>query len=86
MSVSGTFVDGVELLKENIVATTLIARVQEHCQAYGMDEVFQIVTPPADGGHLVNDEDTVDLFTHYSSLTRDPRGCSYSQKKPINDK
>ena len=63
--------DGVELLKENIVATTLIARVQEHCQAYCMDEVFQIVTPPADGGNLINDDDTVDLFSHYSSLTRD---------------
>ena len=71
MSFSGTFVDGVELLKENIVATTLIARVQEHCQAYCMDEVFQIVTPPADGGNLINDDDTVDLFSHYSSLTRD---------------
>ena len=49
MSVSGSFVDGVEILKENIVATTLISRVREHCQAYGMDEVFQIVTPPSVG-------------------------------------
>ena len=29
------------------------------------------MTPPADGGNLINDDDTVDLFSHYSSLTRD---------------
>ena len=40
MSVCGSFVDGVELLKENIVATKLIDRVEEHCRSYGMDEVF----------------------------------------------
>ena len=67
MSVSGSFVDGVELLKENIVATTLIDRVKEHCQAYGMDEIFQIVKPPVGGGRLINYAETVDLFANYSS-------------------
>ena len=71
MSVLGSFVDGVELLKENIVATPLISRVREHCHAYGKDEVFQIVTPPVGGRHLINDADSVDPFTNYSSLTKD---------------
>ena len=62
--------DGVELLKENIVAITLIDRVREHCQAYSMNEVFQIVKPPVGGGHLINEAETVGLFTNYSSLTK----------------
>ena len=40
MSVSGSFLDGVELLKENVITTKLIEKVKEHCECYGMDEVF----------------------------------------------
>ena len=29
-----------------------------------MDEDFQIVKPPVGGGHIINDADTVDLFTY----------------------
>ena len=71
MSVSGSFVDGVELLKENIVATALIDRVEEHCRAYGMEEVFDIVKPPGAGGIAIDPEATKSLFTHYSTLPKE---------------
>ena len=70
MSVSGSFLDGVELLKENVVATKLIEKVKEHCECYGMDEVFKIVVPPADGTLNIDATLTQDLFSNYSSLTR----------------
>ena len=71
MSVSGSFLDGVELLKENIIATKLIEKVKEHCEYYGMDEVFKIVVPPADGTNNIDPTLTRDLFSNYSSLTRE---------------
>ena len=69
MSVSGAFIDGIELLKENVVATKLIERAKEHCKSYGMDEVFQIVTPPA-AGSVIDATTNKDLFTDYSKITK----------------
>ena len=70
MSVSDSFLDGVELLKENVVATKLIDKGEEHCECYGMDEMFKIVVPPADGTNNIDDTQTKDLFANYSNLTR----------------
>ena len=71
MAVSGSFVDGVELLKENVVATNLIEKVKRHCESYGMDKVFQKVVPPDDGTNVIDPALTKNLFENFSTLTRE---------------
>ena len=70
MSVSGSSVDGVELLQENVDTTKLIDKVKEHCVSYGMDDVFNIVTPNATVPGTILPEKTKDLFDDYSTLTK----------------
>ena len=69
MQVAGCLSDGVELLKENLVATQVIKLVKEHCTKYGMADVFQIVKPTA--GNTIDDGATKNLFDNYSTVTKE---------------
>ena len=71
MSVSGNLVDAIELLEENVNATTLIAQVQHHCKKYGMDQVFDIVKPTDDDNCEIVKVATKGFFENYSTISRE---------------
>ena len=66
------FTEGDRQLDQNYNITMAINEAKQHCQIFGMDEVFDIVVPDPDQtsnpGKIVSSRS---LFDHYSSITVD---------------
>ena len=66
------FSEGERQLHQNYDTTMAISEAKQHCQIYGMDKVFNIVTPDQDQtanpGKITSSRS---LFDHYSTMTVD---------------